>query len=99
MVQKLSSKEVYNALTLPILLHGSKIWTLRKKDNNRLTSTEMKFFRTAARNTLHEYKSNEEILEELEVESVDEKLRRQIKLAMTYNKNEQQQDAKNRAEL
>jgi hypothetical protein len=40
---------------------------------------------------------NEEILEELTVEQVDEKLRKyvQIKLATTCNKNEQQQVARN----
>jgi hypothetical protein len=35
-------------------------------------------------------------LEELQLEPVDEK---QIKSATTYNKNEQEQDAKNNAEL
>jgi len=38
-------------------------------------------------------------LEELKVEPVDEKLRRQIKFVTTCNKNEQQGDAKNIAEL
>jgi len=27
LVQKFSSIKVYNALALPIILHGSKIWT------------------------------------------------------------------------
>jgi hypothetical protein len=30
--QKFSIIKVYNTLGLPILLHGSEIWTLRKKD-------------------------------------------------------------------
>jgi hypothetical protein len=40
-------------------------------------------------------------MEELKVrvEPVEEKLRRQIKLTATCNKNEQQHDAKNNAEL
>jgi hypothetical protein len=44
---------------------------------------------------------NEEILEELKVEPVDEKIRRyvQIRLATAVNKNEKQQDAKNNAGL
>ena len=41
----------------------------------RLTSIEMKIFRTAGY-TLFGHKSNEEILEELKVEPVNEKLRR-----------------------
>jgi hypothetical protein len=36
----------------------------------------MKFFRRTARYTLFDHKRNEEILEELKVEPVDEKLRR-----------------------
>jgi hypothetical protein len=36
---------------------------------------KMKFFRTAGY-TLYDHKNNKEILEELKVESVDEKLRR-----------------------
>jgi hypothetical protein len=41
-----------------------------------MTSIEMQFFRRTARYTLFEHKKNEEILEELKVEPVDEKLRR-----------------------
>jgi hypothetical protein len=42
-VQKFSKIKVYNALAPPILLYGTEIWTLRKKDIKRLTSLEMKF--------------------------------------------------------
>jgi len=46
------------------------------------------------------HKRNEEILEEVKVETVDKKLKKiQIKLAMTCNMNEQQKDAKNNADL
>jgi len=41
-----------------------------------LTSIGIKFFKRTARNTLYDHKINEEILEELTVEPVDEKLRR-----------------------
>jgi len=34
LVQKLSRIWLYNAFALPILLHGSEIWTLRKEDEN-----------------------------------------------------------------
>jgi len=40
-----------------------------------LTSVEMKIFRRTAGYTLFDHKSNEEILEELKIEPVDEKLR------------------------
>jgi len=41
-----------------------------------LTSIGIKFFKRTARNTPYDHKRNEEILEELTVEPVDEKLRR-----------------------
>ena len=34
LVQKLPTIKVYNALSLPILLYGIKIWTLRKNGKN-----------------------------------------------------------------
>jgi hypothetical protein len=34
LVQKFSRIELYNAFVLPILLHVSEIWSLRKKDKN-----------------------------------------------------------------
>jgi len=46
-----------------------------KKDKKRLTSTEMKFFRTVGYILFYQ-KRNEEILEALRVKPVDEKLRR-----------------------
>ena len=49
---------------------------------------------------IFDHKRNEEILEELKVESVDEKLTTyKSNLTTTCNKNEQQQDAKNNAEI
>jgi hypothetical protein len=56
----------------------------------------VKFFRRTAGYTPFDHKRNEGILEEMKVEPVDEKIRGiQIKLAVTCNKNEQQQDGKN----
>jgi hypothetical protein len=75
LVQKSSIIKVYNALALSILLYGSEVWTLRPKDKKQLTLIGMKFFRTVGY-TLFDHKRNEEILEELKVEPVDEKLRR-----------------------
>jgi hypothetical protein len=42
-VQKFSEIKVYNALTPPIVLYGTEIWTFRKKDMKRLTSMEIRF--------------------------------------------------------
>ena len=59
---------------LHILLYGREIWTPWKKDKKRLTSTEKKDFRRTAKYTHFDHKRNEEILEEMKVEPVDEKL-------------------------
>jgi len=57
----------------------------------------MKFFRRTARYPLFDYKRK---FGRAKAEPVDEKLKKiEIKLATTCNKNEQQQDAKNNAEL
>jgi hypothetical protein len=48
LVQKLSRIKVYKALHLPLLLFGSKIWTLRKKDIKLLTSIGMNFFQKSS---------------------------------------------------
>jgi len=66
---------MYNALALRILLYGSEIWAHRRKDKRRLTSIEIKFFRTD-RYIRFDHKGNEEILYELKAETVDEKLRK-----------------------
>jgi len=75
LIQKSSRIKVYNALALPIL-YGSEILTLIQKDKKRLAPIAMKCFRRTAVYTLFDLKRKEEILEELKVEPIDEKLRR-----------------------
>jgi adenine specific DNA methylase Mod len=76
LVKNISIIKVYNALALPILLYGSEIWTLRRKNKKQLTSIDMKYcIRTAGYRFL-DHKRNEEILEELKLEQVEEKPRR-----------------------
>ena len=72
LVKKISRIKVHNTLAFPTLFHGREIWTLRKKDKKRLTSIEMKFFRTVGY-ILFNHKRNEESSEELKVKPVDEK--------------------------
>jgi hypothetical protein len=55
--------------------YASEIWTLRKRIKKGLTSFEMKFFRTDGY-TLFDHKRNKEILEDVQLEPFDEKLRR-----------------------
>jgi len=100
LVQTFSAMKVYNTLVLPMLLYGSEIWTLSKKDTKQLPSIQIKIFGRRDGYTLFDHKRNEEILEQMKAEPVNVKLRIiQNKLATTCNKNEQQHDAKNSAEL
>jgi hypothetical protein len=59
--------KVCKTLALPILLYGSEIWKIRKKDKKLLALVTMKFFRTV-RYTLFDHQRNEEILEKLKLE-------------------------------
>jgi hypothetical protein len=69
-------------------------------DKKRLTLIEIKVFRRTSEYTIFDHMRNEDILEEYKVEPVDEKLRRQkSELSTKCNENEQQQVAKNNAEL
>jgi len=77
--------KVYNALALPHLLYGSGTWTLKKNDK-KIDVNQMKVLRRIAWYILFDHKRDDEILEELKVEPVDEKLRRYIKLATICNK-------------
>ena len=81
----------------PFFYMEAKFGPLKKKDKlKQLTTIELKFFRRTAARTFFDH--NEKVLEELKVEPADQKLRR-YKLAATCNKNGQQQDGKNSAEL
>jgi hypothetical protein len=78
LVLKSSGINVYNALAIPILLYVSASWTFekkKKKDKKLLKSIEKTLFRRTGGYTLFDFKSNE-ILKELKVDPVDEKLRR-----------------------
>jgi hypothetical protein len=35
--------KLYNTLALPVLLHGSDIWTIKAKDATKITAAEMKY--------------------------------------------------------
>jgi hypothetical protein len=75
LVQKFSRIKLYNALAISILVYVREIWTLRKKKIKiLLTSVAIKVFRWIARSILSD-RRNEEILKELKVEPVEEKLR------------------------
>jgi len=40
--------KLYNTLALPVLLYGSKTWTIKASDARRITAAEMKYMRRTA---------------------------------------------------
>jgi hypothetical protein len=74
LVQRRTRLKLYKTLALPTLLYGSEIWTIKQCDKNRLRTAEMKYLRRTARYTLLDHKRNEEILEELHVTPLEDKL-------------------------
>jgi hypothetical protein len=58
-----------------VLLHGSESWTFKAKDKARLISAEMKFMRRTADGYIwSDFKQNTEILEELKVTPIQNKM-------------------------
>ena len=53
--------KLYNTLALPVLLYGSKTWTIKGKDTRRITAAEMKYMRRTAGYTWTDYKTNAQI--------------------------------------
>ena len=81
----------------PFFYTEAKFEPLEKKAK-KIDITRYENFQTNSRvHPFFDHKRNEEILEEWKVERETKKI--QIKLVTTCNKNEQQQDAKNNAEL
>jgi len=70
---------VYNAL--PILLYGSEIWALKKKNEKQLTSIVMNLFRKKGGMPGFEHNKNEEISEELRLEQFVKKPRQYKQIA------------------
>jgi len=59
--------KILNTLALPTLLYGCETWAIKEQDKSRLTSAEMKFLKRRAKYTWQNYKPNEDILSELEI--------------------------------
>ena len=65
--------KLYNTLTLPVLLYGSKTWTIKARDTRRITAAEMKYMRRIAGYTGADYKTNVQIAKELKITSILDK--------------------------
>jgi hypothetical protein len=60
---------VYKTLARPVLSYGNEAWTIRRTDERRLISAEMRFLRTAGY-TRWDHKRNEDILTELQMPQI-----------------------------
>jgi ABC-type ATPase involved in cell division len=65
---------IYNTLAIPALIYESKIWTLIQHDKSRLKASEIKFLRRTVGYTLLDHEKNEDILQELNITPVLEKI-------------------------
>ena len=70
LVQKATRVRLYKIMARPILCYGSEAWTLRKRDESRLTACEMRFMRRTAGYTKWDHKKNEDVLQELNISPV-----------------------------
>jgi hypothetical protein len=57
-----------------MLYYGSEAWTIRKCDESRITAYEMKFMCRTAGYTKWDLKTNEEVLKELKLEPILDKI-------------------------
>jgi hypothetical protein len=58
---------IYKSLARLVLYYGSEAWTIRRTDERRLISAEMRFLRRTAGYIRWEHKRNEDILTELQI--------------------------------
>jgi hypothetical protein len=63
---------IYKTLARPVLSYGSEAWTIRRIDDRRLISAEMRFLRRTAGYIRWDHKINEDILTELQILQITE---------------------------
>jgi hypothetical protein len=63
---------IYKTLARPVLSYGSEAWTVRRTDERRLISTEMRFLRRTAGYTRWGHRRYEDILTELQMSQITE---------------------------
>jgi hypothetical protein len=66
--------KLYNTLAFPVLLYGSKTWTIKAGDARRITAAEMKYMRITAGYVWTDYKTNMQIAKELKITPILDKL-------------------------
>jgi hypothetical protein len=63
---------IYKTLARPVLSYGRETWTIRRTDEKRLISAEMRFLRRTAGYSRWDHKRNENILIELQMSQITE---------------------------
>ena len=66
--------KLYSTLVLSVLLYGSETWTIKARDNRRITAAEMKYRRRTAGYAWTDYKTNTQITKELKIKPILDKL-------------------------
>jgi hypothetical protein len=66
--------KLYNTLAHPVLLYGSETWIIKARDGRRITAAQMKHMRRTAAYTWTDYKTNTQIVKELKITPVLNKL-------------------------
>ena len=74
MPRKLKVK-IYKTVVRPVLMYGAEVWTIRKKEEHLLETTEMRMLRRIRGVTLRDRMRSEDIRRELRVESITAKIR------------------------
>jgi hypothetical protein len=74
LVQKHTHIRIYKTLSRPMLCYESEAWTIRKCDESGITAYEMKFMCRTAGYTKWDLKMNEEVLKELKLEPILDKI-------------------------
>lgn len=63
------------AITVSVLVHGSKTWGNDKKDEHWIQATEMKFLKSIKGCTLRDQIRNKQIREELKIFSINDRIK------------------------
>jgi hypothetical protein len=71
--------KIYNTLALRTLLYGRETWVIGEQDKSWETTAEMKFVKRTAKYTWQDYRTNEGMLSELNINPV-------VKFKMTKTK-------------
>jgi hypothetical protein len=61
-VRKHTRLRAYKTLARPVLTYGSEAWTIKKQEEQRLTTAEMKHMRRTARYSLLDHMRNKHIV-------------------------------------